>query len=212
VARRAFPPGYAFGVLSRRDRSRRRRGKSVRARLWTTRGGTAARAAVLSPLPCGHDPRGHCRRRLHLPLHVGVHVALVMGARHGARPCAREFARWLRLSRHGEHGHACPAARLRPAGRARRRLRLQRDPRQPPLLNPRRARSRSRLDRHGIQGRSRAAPCLASACASRGTEPRVRPFERRHDQGRGLRFRAHRVRPHGRARLATRSPSASHAA
>ena len=48
--------------------------------------------------------------------------------------------------------------------------------------------------RRGIQGRSRAAACLAAARASGSAEPRLGADERRDDQGRGLRLHPHRVR------------------
>ena len=49
--------------------------------------------------------------------------------------------------------------------------------------------------RRRLQGRPGAAACLAAARASGGAEPCLGADERRDDQGRGLRLRAHRVRP-----------------
>ena len=49
--------------------------------------------------------------------------------------------------------------------------------------------------RRRLQGRARAAARLASARASGSPQPRFRADERRHDQGRRLCLRAHRVRP-----------------
>ena len=111
---------------------RRRGGKPLRARLRPARACAATRAAVLSALPRRDDPRHPRRRRFHLPVHLGIHVALVVGAGHGARPAARERARGLCLSRDGELRHARAAARLRPARRSGRSIRLQHDPREPP--------------------------------------------------------------------------------
>ena len=138
VDRRAFPHRCALGVLPRRGQSRRRRGEPVRARLRPARGGAAARAAVLSGVPRRHEPRRARRRRLHASWSSWEFMslaswALVMAHHRDARQCARR----LRLSGHGELRHARAAARLRPAGRARRRLRLRRDARQrirPPAL------------------------------------------------------------------------------
>ena len=55
--------------------------------------------------------------------------------------------------------------------------------------------------RRRIEGRPGAAACLAAARASGRAQPRLRLDERRHDQGRGLRLRAHRARPVGTAGL-----------
>ena len=90
-----------------------------------------------------------------------------------------------------------------------RRLRLRRDARRairPPalaalVLMPCAGRRR-------LEGRPRAAARLAAARPSGRAEPRLGADERRHDQGRGLRLRPHRLRParaaglvveHGRA-------------
>ena len=117
--------------------------------------------------------------------------ALVMAHDH----VARELARGLCLSGDGElrHARACcspsaclpgptaptPSTRSAPAIRS----------------SPRRARAHPRPGRHRLQGWPRAAACLAAARPPGGAEPRLRPVERRHDQGRGLRLRPHRVRP-----------------
>ena len=131
--------------------------------------------------------------------------ALVM-AHHRVRD---NRARRLRLSGDGELRHAGAAARLRPARRPRRRLRLRRDPRRASVRRHRGAGADPRADRRRLEGRPRAAACLAAARASGGAEPRLGADERRDDQGRRLRLRAHRVRParpaglvveHGRAR------------
>src|SRR5439155_125741 len=63
----------------------------------------------------------------------------------------------------------------------------------------RRRRARARHDRRGIEGRPRAAACLAAARAPGGADARLGADERRDDQGRGVRLRAHRLRS---ARLA----------
>ncbi len=117
--------------------------------------------------------------------------ALVM-AHHRERDNAQ---RRLRLSGHGELRHARAAARLRPARRPRRRLRLRRDARRASLGRARRAGADPRAGRRRLQGRPGAAACLAAARASGGAEPCLGADERRDDQGRGLRLRAHRVRP-----------------
>ena len=194
VDRRAFPHGCARGVLPRGGRSRRRGGEPVRARLWPPRGGAAARAAVLSGVPRRHESGRARRRRLQLPGLLGVHVAVVLGAGDGAPPRARQCARRLHLSGDGELRHARAAADLRPARRPRRRLCLRDIRAAHPtagvaalVLVPRAARRR-------LEGRPGAAACLAAARASGGAEPRLRADERRDDQGRGLRLRAHRVR------------------
>ena len=49
-------------------------------------------------------------------------------------------------------------------------------------------------DRRRLEGRHRAAACVAAARPSGGAEPRLRADERRDDQGRRLRLRAHRLR------------------
>ena len=66
-------------------------------------------------------------------------------------------------------------------------------------------------DRRRLQGRPGAAACLAAARASGGAEPRLGADERRDDQGRRLRLRAHRAstcsasRPGGGAWWCSRS-------
>ena len=63
-----------------------------------------------------------------------------------------------------------------------------------PSAGARRAGADPRACRRRLEGRRRAAACLAAARASGGAQPRLRADERRDDQGRGLRLRAHRVR------------------
>ena len=53
----------------------------------------------------------------------------------------------------------------------------------------------------GIQSRTRASARLAAARPPRGAQSRLGADERRHDQGRGVRLRAHRVRPARSARV-----------
>ena len=129
---------------------------------------------------------------------------------------AGKRARRLRLSGDGELRHARAAARLRPAGRPGRRLRLRR------RCAPRIRRpaigalvADPGADRRRLEGRHRAAACLAAARPSGGAEPRLRADERRDDQGRRLRLRAHRLRArrpaglvveHRRARASAASP------
>jgi hydrogenase-4 component B len=55
--------------------------------------------------------------------------------------------------------------------------------------------------RGGVEGRARAAACLAAARPSGRSQPRLRADERRHDQGRDLRLHPCRVRPSGRTGL-----------
>ena len=72
------------------------------------------------------------------------------------------------------------------------------------------ARSRAGAARRRIEGRTGAAPRLAAARASGGAEPRLGADERRHDQGRDLRLRAHRVRPRWTAGLVVGGAGAHH--
>ena len=132
---------------------------------------------------------------------VGVHVARSWALVMAHHRVARQRARRLHLSGHGELRHAGAAARLRPARRPRRRLRLRGDARRASVRDARRAGAGPGADRRRLQGRSGAAACLAAARASGGAEPRLGADERRHDQGRGLRLRAHRLRPARRAGL-----------
>ena len=64
-----------------------------------------------------------------------------------------------------------------------------------PSAGARRAGADPRADRRRLQSRAGSAACLAAARASGGAEPRLGADERGDDQGRGLRLRAHRVRP-----------------
>ena len=75
-------------------------------------------------------------------------------------------------------------------------------------------------DRRRLEGRPGAAARLAAARPSGRAQPRLGADERRHDQGRRLRLRAHRVRParpaglvvgHGRARARRRHRGARRA-
>ena len=169
--------------------------ESVRARLREARAGARARAAILSGIPCRHEPRRPRGRCVQLPGVLGIHVAVVVGAGHGAPPSARQCAGGVHLSGHGELRHARPAAGLRSAGRHRRRLRLCGHARAAPFSGHRCAGALPDPARRRLQGRARAAARLASARASGSPQPRFRADERRHDQGRRLCLRAHRVRP-----------------
>ena len=80
------------------------------------------------------------------------------------------------------------------AGR-RRRLRVRRHARRASGARRRSTGAGPGADRRRIEGRHRAAACLAAARASRRAEPRLRADERRDDQGRGLRLHPHRIRP-----------------
>ena len=76
-----------------------------------------------------------------------------------------------------------------------------------------RAGAGARAYRRRLESRRGAAACLAAARASGRAQPCLRADERRDDQGRGLRLRAHRVRPAGAAGLVVEhgwcSPSAA---
>ena len=194
VARRAFPPRRAVRLLSHRGRSRRHERQPVRARLWRARNRTAARAAVLRRLPRRHDAGRARRRRLHVPVLLGVHVAHLLGAGDVAPPRRGKRARRLRLSGDGELRHAHAAVRLRPPGRPGRPLHFRADARRASFGGARRAGARPGADRRRLQGRHRPAACVAAARPSGGAEPRLRADERRDDQGRRLRLRAHRLR------------------
>ena len=91
----------------------------------------------------------------------------------------------------------------------RRPVRFCRDPRHPSIGRRRQCRIVADADRRRLEGRPGAAACLVAARASRGAQPCLRLDERRDDEGRGLRLRAHRLRSaraagmvveHGRAR------------
>ena len=73
----------------------------------------------------------------------------------------------------------------------------------------RRAGADPRAGRRRLEGRRGAAACLAAARASGRAQPRLRADERRDDQGRGLRLRAHRVRSARAARLVVEHRSCS---
>ena len=215
LARRAFPPGRALGVLPRRGQSRRRAPRA------STRSATAGtRQAPQRVLP--FYPLFLAAMNLVVIaddaftfLFTWEFMSLSSWALVMAHDQIRENrARGLCLSRHGELRHARAAARLRPAGRAR----TAPTPSTPsasshPSTGARRARAHSRLDRHRLQGRPGAAACLAAARPPRGAEPCLGPVERGDDQGRGLRLRAHRVRsararpPGGGACWCWRSPA-----
>ena len=124
-----------------------------------------------------------------------------MGAGHGASPRARQRACRIRLSDHGEFRHPRAAAHVRIARRSRWRLCLCRHPRGAAFGGSGGRRSRACLDRRRLQSRSRAAACLAAAGASGGAEPCLGADERRDDQGRRLRLRAHRLRSARNTRL-----------
>ena len=142
-----------------------------------------------------HEPRRAGRRRLHLPGRLGVHVADVLGAGDGAPPRAPRTARagyiYLVMASFGTLALLLAFGLL--AG-PRRRLRLRRAsasrgrPACPALVLVLVA------ARRRLQGRPGAAARLAAAGPSGGAQPRLRADERRDDQGRGLRLRAHRLR------------------
>ncbi len=166
--RRAFPARRARGLLPRGHQSRRCRRQPVRAGLRPPRGVARTDPAVLSGLPCRHEPRGARRRRVHVPRRVGVHVALVLRARDGAPSRSGEHPRRIHLSRDGGHRHARAAARLRRARGQRRRLFLRGDPRDLAVRDGRGVRVLPRAVRRRLQGRARAAACLAAARSSGG--------------------------------------------
>ena len=183
------------GLLSRRRRSRRRRRQPVRARLWPPRGRAAARAAVLSGLPRRHESGGAGRRCLHLSRLLGIHVAHLVGAGDGAPSRARQRATpatSISSWRASARSPCCWPSACSPAPTA---STPSRDPRRAPDRGARGAGADPRSDRRRLEGRPGAAARLAAARASGGAEPRLGADERRDDQGRGLRLRAHRVRP-----------------
>ena len=175
--------------------SRRRRGQPLRPRLWPPR----ARAARVLPffpaflagmnlVVLADDAFTFLFAWEFMSL---ASWALVMAHHRDARQCARR----LHLSGHGELRHAGAAAGLRPARRAGRRLRLRGDPRRRADARTVRAGPGAGAARRRLEGRPGAAACLAAARPSGRAEPRLGADERRHDQGRGLRLRAHRLRP-----------------
>ena len=107
---------------------------------------------------------------------------------------AGKRARRLRLSGDGELRHAHAAVRLRPPGRPGRPLHFRADARRASFGGARRAGANPGADRSRLEGRHRPAACMAAARPSGGAEPRLRADERRDDQGRRLRLRAHRLR------------------
>ena len=125
----------------------------------------------------------------------------LLGARGRAPPGPGQCPRRLHLPGDGELRHARAAAGLRPARRAGRRLRLRCDPRRGPWPRHRGAGAGAGAARRRLEGGPRAAPRLAAARPSGRAEPRLGADERRDDQGRGLRLRADRLRPAGRAQL-----------
>ncbi len=194
MGRCAFPSRCALCFLSRRCRSRRRRGESVRDRLRKPRGGAVAGSAVLSGVPRRHDSRRDRGRRFHISFFLGIHVAHVLGAGHVASPRARQCLRRLRLSGHGELRHAGAAAGIWAAGRTRRTLHVRPDSRRAPDCRAGGPRAHPRPPRRRLEGRVGAASRLAATGPSGGTQPRFRVDERRYDQGRGLRLRADHFR------------------
>ena len=157
--------------------------------------GAAARAAVLSRLSRRHEPRRARRRRLHLPVLLGVHVAHVVGAGDGAPPraptmCAPATSIWS--WRASARSRCCSPSACWPGPDG--ALHLRADARRASLRGARRAGADPGADRRRLEGRPRAAACLAAARPSGGAEPRLGADERRHDQGRRLRLRAHRLR------------------
>ena len=197
--RREFPPRCARVVLSRRRQSRRRGRKPLRARLRPARSLAAAGAAVLSGLSRRHESGRAGGRCLFIPGRLGIHVAVVLGAGDGEPSRAGKRPRGLRLSRHGELRHAGAAAGVRPAGWARRRLRLRVDARASSGFGHRRLGAAAGACRSGLESGPRAAARLAAAGASGGAEPCLGADERSDDQGRHLRLHPHRVRSGRRA-------------
>ena len=209
LARRAFPARRDLRVFRRAGQSRRLRRQPLRARLRAPRAGAGAGAAVLSRLPRRHGARAAGRRRLHVPGLLGVHVAGVLGAGDGASPKPGECARGLRLYRDGELSAASLlllAFGLLAGRAAAIRFEAMRAHAPPPAVAARRAHARA--DRRRLEGGARAAARLAAARPSGRAEPCLGADERRHDQDRGLRLRAHRVRSAGPAGLALERPGA----
>ena len=139
--RRAFPPRCAERVLPRRRQSRRRRREPLCARLRPRTRRRRGRVLPFYPaFLAGMNLVVLADDAFTFLVCLGVHVARRPGRwcmAHHREPENR--ARRLRLSGHGELRHAGAAARLRPARRPERRLRLRRDPRQrrtPPSRRP----------------------------------------------------------------------------
>ncbi len=176
-------------------------GKPLWPRLRPPRPGAAPRAAVLSRLSGRHESGGAGGRRLFLSAVLGIHVARLLGAGHGASPRTRQREGGLRLSGDGKLRHAGAAARLRPAGGTGGRLRICGDSRGPAYTLRGDAGPDPDAARRRFKGRPGAVARLAAARPSRGAQPRLGADERRHDQGRDLRFHSRRVRSAGTADL-----------
>ena len=178
----------------------------LRARLWPPRGGAGAGASVLCRLSRRHEPRGVCRRRLHVPAGVGIHVAHLVGDRAGAPRRSRRTAApafiYLVMASFGTLCLLLAFGLLAgPAGgyafetmRAATFARRHGD-----------ARGAARADGRRIEGRPGAAPCVAAARPSGRAQSRLGAAERGDDQGRRLRLRAHRVRPRRPAQSVVRA-------
>ena len=151
-------------------------------------------SAVLPGVSRRHVAGRAGRRCIHVSRLLGVYVADLVGAGRGAPSCPRQRPRRLCLSGHGGVRHAHAAAGLRPLGRTGGTLRVRADAHGATLADDRRACIDLGADRRRLQGRHRPAACLAAARASGGAEPRLGANERRDDQGRRLRFCAHRFR------------------
>ena len=80
-------------------------------------------------VPRRHEPRRAGRRRLHLPARLGVHVADLLGAGDGAPPRSGEPRAPATSTSSWRASARWPAAGLRPARRAGRRLHVRRHPR-----------------------------------------------------------------------------------
>ena len=210
----AFPPRRAVGLLSRRRQSRRR-AASLYGLGYGRHEKAPERVLPFFPgLSRRHEPGRARRRRLHLPAFAGSSCrsrswALVM-AHHRERDNARAGYIYLVMASFGTLALllafgllAGPAAAMPSTPCAA----------TPPAPGHRGARARAGAARRWLEGRARAAACLAAARPSGRAEPCLGADERGHDQGRGLRLHPHRLRSpraavlvvgHGRARARRR--------
>ena len=194
-------PRCAVGVLRRRDQRRRAGGQRLRHGLRPRQGTDAARRAAVSAVRRGDEPRADRRRRLCLPVFLGADVAHLLGAGGGPSHRPGKPARRPPLSGDGGDRHDGAAVRLRRPRRPGGRLRLRHHPRPCTGAGGCRPGAGRRLDRLRLERRPHSAARLVAARPSCGAEPRLGADERRHDQGRDLRLRAHRLRPAGPAGL-----------
>ena len=188
VARRAFPPRRALGVLPARGQSRRRAPRA------STRSATAStRRAPQRVLPF-------------YPAFLAGMNLVVLADDAFTFLFAWEFmslSSWALVMAHHRAARTCAPATSISSWRASARSRCCSPSacwpgRTAAMPSPRSARSHPdaasaalvlmlALDRRRLQGRPGAAARLAAARASGGAEPRLGADERRHDQGRGLR-------------------------